>query len=399
MSLLESITQGFTRRPVWAQIDLDGLVQNMESLRSHVGQDTRICAVIKGNGYGHGSVEAARIFLAHGADRLAVACLDEGVELRRAGITAPILVLGHTDGRRAHEVVTNHIDVAIFHYDDAILFSRMACMLGQVVQLHIVVDTGMGRIGYQVNEESLREIKNIAALPQVVLTGCFTHFCVSDRKDKTFTHEQFRRFAWMRQRLEEEGIHIENYHCCGSAGTLELPEYYSHVVRPGVVQFGYDPSEEVPATGYGLTQTMSLRCCISHIKTIQPGETVSYGRNFTASKVTRIATLPIGYADGYPRILSGRAEVLVRGQRARQVGNICMDQCMIDVTDIPEVQIGDEVVLFGRQGQEEIRLVDLATMAGTIVHELLCNINRRVPRVYVSGEMVVRRVEYLFDDH
>lgn len=396
---VDMITENFTKRPVWLQVDVNELVQNMEKLRNHVGKDVRICAVVKGNAYGHGAVFVAKTFLAHGAQCLAVACLDEGIELRKAGITAPILVLGHTDGRRAKDVLDYDIEVALFHYDDAVEFSHTAGLLGKEGHFHIVVDTGMGRIGYQPTLESIEEVQQIAALPNCKLVGCFTHFCVSDMADKTFTNEQFRRFMWFKEHLEAAQVQIPMYHCCGSAGTVELSPFYCDMVRPGVVQFGYDPSREVTAEPCHLDQVMSLRCCISHVKIIQPGDTVSYGRHFTASRPTKIATLPVGYADGYPRILSNNIDVLVHGMRAPQVGNICMDQCMIDVTDIPDVAVGDEVVLFGKQGDAEIQLVELAEKAGTIVHEILCNMNRRVPRVYVDDEKVVRRVEYLFDDH
>jgi len=381
------ITEGFSKRLVWAQIDLDAAAYNMQSIRRIVGTDKAITAVVKANAYGHGAVEMAKVFLENGADRLAVACLSEAVELRRAGVTAPILVLGHTDGRRAREAVLYAIDVAIFHYADAALFSAEAVKQNRRAKLHIAVDSGMGRIGYRPSDESIEEVKRIQVLPNVVMEGIFTHFAVADGGDDeslAYTHRQYERFWQFYQRLKEEGV-------------LAYGDFYCDMVRPGIVQYGYNPSAAVKDSEFIPRPVMSLRCCITHIKQIDAGETVSYGRHFKASRPTVIATLPLGYADGYPRLLSNRAEVLIKGQRVRQVGNICMDQCMIDVTDVPDVQVGDECVLFGCQGNEYIDLEELAALIGTIDHEILCNINRRVPRVYVKGGALVGRTEYLFN--
>lgn len=392
-------TSHFTKRPVWAQIDLTAAAENMQRIRKHVGNTVSVCAVVKGNAYGHGAVEMAGVFLDNGADRLAVACLDEAIELRQHGITASLLVLGHTDGRRASDIIQYDIETTVFCYEDAKHLSEAAEKAGTSVKIHFAADTGMGRIGYQVCEESIREIKKISRLPFVAAEGFFTHFCVSDIKDKTFTQEQFRRFSWFRRRLEEEHIPARHFHCCGRAGVLAYPEFYCDMVRPGIIQYGCDPSSEVTTEGYGLQSVMSLRCCITHVKMIEKGSTVSYGRRFTAPKPTKIATLPVGYADGYPRRLSNQTEILVHGRRVPQVGLICMDQCMIDVTEIPDVCIGDEAVLFGKQENEVISLAELADKTGTIVHEILCNINRRVPRVYIKDGQVVKRVEYLLNKH
>lgn len=372
----------------------------MQHIRQTVGPDTLITAVVKANAYGHGAAELAKVFLENGADRLAVACVSEAVELRRAGITARILILGHTDGRRSKDIVSYGIDAAVFHYADAVLFSQEGQRQGQSVRVHIAADTGMGRIGYSPCEESIAEIKKIAALPNIAVEGLFTHFAVADMSGEEsvqYTKQQYEAFSWFSRRLEEEGIPIKVRHCCNSAGTVEYPAFRCDMVRPGIIQYGYNPSDEVAISSFTPHPVMSLRCCVTHIKTIEPGGTVSYGRHFTAQRPTVIATLPLGYSDGYPRVLSNRAEVLIHGQRAKQVGNVCMDQCMIDVTDIPNVSVGDEVVLFGRQGDAVIPLEEIAGLIGTINHEILCNINRRVPRVYVQGGKVVKRVEYLFE--
>ena len=398
MNAYES-TMNFTRRAVWAQIDLDAAAHNMRQIRKHVGPDVKIAAVVKANAYGHGSVELAKTFAENGADCFAVSSLDEAVELRRyAHIDKEIFILGHTDARRTEELLTYDIEPAVFNLKNAEFFSQEAQRLGKTLRVHIAVDTGMSRVGFQVNEFSVSEIKAIAALPNIEIRGMFTHFAVSDIKDKTFTREQYGHFRWMCKRMEEEGIHIALRHCCNSAAALELPEYYCDMVRPGIIMYGCEPSPDVDIKPYDLRPVMSLRCCIAHVKLIDAGATVSYGRHYTAPSRRKIATLPVGYADGYSRILSGKVDVLYHGHRVPQVGAICMDQCMIDVSGEANVHAGDEVVLFGRQGDSFIPIEEIAAACGTINYEIMCNISRRVPRVYMKNGKVVGREEYLFDN-
>lgn len=397
MNAYES-TMNFTRRAVWAQIDLDAAAHNMRQIRKHVGPEVKIAAVVKANAYGHGSVELAKTFAENGADCFAVSSLDEAVELRRyAHIDKEIFILGHTDARRTEELLTYDIEPAVFNLKNAEFFSQEAQRLGKTLRVHIAVDTGMSRVGFQVNEFSVSEIKAIAALPNIEIRGMFTHFAVSDIKDKTFTREQYGHFRWMCKRMEEEGIHIALRHCCNSAAALELPEYYCDMVRPGIIMYGCEPSPDVDIKPYDLRPVMSLRCCIAHVKLIDAGATVSYGRHYTAPSRRKIATLPVGYADGYSRILSGKVDVLYHGHRVPQVGAICMDQCMIDVSGEANVHAGDEVVLFGRQGDSFIPIEEIAAACGTINYEIMCNISRRVPRVYMKNGKVVGREEYLFD--
>ena len=397
MNAYES-TMNFTRRAVWAQIDLDAAAHNMRQIRKHVGPDVKIAAVVKANAYGHGSVELAKTFAENGADCFAVSSLDEAVELRRyAHIDKEIFILGHTDARRTEELLTYDIEPAVFNLKNAEFFSQEAQRLGKTLRVHIAVDTGMSRVGFQVNEFSVSEIKAIAALPNIEIRGMFTHFAVSDIKDKTFTREQYGHFRWMCKRMEEEGIHIALRHCCNSAAALELPEYYCDMVRPGIIMYGCEPSPDVDIKPYDLRPVMSLRCCIAHVKLIDAGATVSYGRHYTAPSRRKIATLPVGYADGYSRILSGKVDVLYHGHRVPQGGAICMDQCMIDVSGEANVHAGDEVVLFGRQGDSFIPIEEIAAVCGTINYEIMCNISRRVPRVYMKNGKVVGREEYLFD--
>ena len=397
MNAYES-TMNFTRRAVWAQIDLDAAAHNMRQIRKHVGPDVKIAAVVKANAYGHGSVELAKTFAENGADCFAVSSLDEAVELRRyAHIDNEIFILGHTDARRTEELLTYDIEPAVFNLKNAEFFSQEARRLGKTLRVHIAVDTGMSRVGFQVNEFSVSEIKTIAALPNIEIRGMFTHFAVSDMKDKTFTREQYGHFRWMCKRMEEEGIHIALRHCCNSAAVLELPEYYCDMVRPGIIMYGCEPSPEIDIKPYDLRPVMSLRCCIAHVKLIDAGATVSYGRHYKAPSRRKIATLPVGYADGYSRILSGKVDVLYHGHRVPQVGAICMEQCMINVSSEDNVQASNEVVLFGRQGDSFIPIEEIAAVCGTINYEIMCNISRRVPRVYMKNGKVVGREEYLFD--
>ena len=397
MNAYES-TMNFTRRAVWAQIDLDAAAHNMRQIRKHVGPNVKIAAVVKANAYGHGSVELARTFAENGADCFAVSSLDEAVELRRyAHLDKEIFILGHTDARRTEELLTYDIEPAVFCLKNARFFSEEAQRFGKVLRVHIAIDTGMSRVGFPVNEASVADIKTLAALPNIEVRGIFTHFAVSDCEDKTFTREQYGHFRWMCKRMEEEGIDIALRHCCNSAAVLELPEYYCDMVRPGIIMYGCEPSPEIDITPYDLRPVMSLRCCIAHVKLIDAGATVSYGRHYTAPDRRKIATLPVGYADGYSRILSGKVDVLYHGHRVPQVGTICMDQCMIDVSGEANVHAGDEVVLFGQQGDSFISIEEIARVCGTINYEIMCNLSRRVPRVYMKNGKAVGREEYLFD--
>ena len=268
-------------------------------------------------------------------------------------------------------------------------------MLERKVRLHIAVDTGMCRIGYVPCPDAVAAVKRISELPNVVMEGIFTHFSEADIMDKTWAHEQYGRFSDFIEKLTAAGVTFNVCHCCNSAGTLELPDFHLDMIRPGIIQYGYDASSEVLVDSNRIKPVMSLHCCITHVKTIGKGDAVGYGRHFKADGPVKVATLPIGYADGYARGLSQKTDVLIHGKRARQIGNICMDQCMVDVTHIPDVKVGDEVVLFGEQGDASIPVTELTDKLQTIVHELTCNINRRVPRLYVSGGKIIKRQEYL----
>lgn len=382
-------------RAAWAEVDLDALAHNMREVRRLAQKGALVTAVIKADGYGHGAKKIAQTLLDNGADRFAVAVLDEGIELRRAGFTVPILILGYTDKERAEEIISNDIEQAVYSWDLAEGLSKEAVKQGKTAKIHIKVDTGMGRIGLQPNYDSVQLIKKISQLPNIAIEGIFTHFAVADAVDKAYTEGQYEKFSWICRELEKENVKINVRHCGNSATIIDLPDMHMNMVRAGIILYGLKPSGEVKLDRMELKQVMSLKVKITHVKEIEAGQSVSYGRKFIAEKKSRIASLPIGYADGYTRMLSGKAEALVKGRRVPVVGRICMDQCMIDVTDIEDVKVGDEVVLFGKQGNEFIHIDELAEKLDTINYEIVCMIGKRVPRVYVKNGKIVDIMNYI----
>ena len=367
----------------------------MREVRRLAQKGALVTAVIKADGYGHGAKKIAQTLLDNGADRFAIAVIDEGIELRRAGFKVPILILGYTDGERAEEVIYNDLEQAVYSWDLAEALSKEAGKQSKTAKIHIKVDTGMGRIGLQPNKDSVQLIKKISQLPNVVIEGIFTHFAVADAVDKAYTEEQYKKFNWICDQLEKENVKINVRHCGNSATIIDLPDMHLNMVRAGIVLYGLKPSDEVMLDKLELRQVMSLKVRISHVKEIEAGQSVSYGRKFIAGKKSRIASLPIGYADGYTRMLSGKAEALVKGRKVPVVGRICMDQCMIDVTGMDDVKAGDEVVLFGKQDGNFIHIDELAEKLGTINYEIVCMINKRVPRVYIKGGKIVDVQNYI----
>jgi alanine racemase len=383
-------------RPAYAEINLDNLIHNMREIKRLSIAETKVMAVIKADGYGHGATKIAQVLLDNGADALAVAVLDEAIELRQAGIIAPIFILGYTQPERSEEVVKYDLEQSIFSFESAEALSKAAKAQNKTVSVHVKIDTGMGRVGLQPDNESVEIIKEISNLASLKIKGIFTHFATADEINKNYTQMQFDKFNWICTKLEEQGIKIEVKHCGNSATIIDLPTMHLNMVRAGIMMYGLAPSNEVMLNKLELKQVMSLKVRITHIKEIEAGQSVSYGRRFTADKKTMIASLPIGYADGYTRLLTGKAEALVKGQRVPVVGSICMDQCMIDVTGIEDVKVGDEVVLFGHQGEEYISIDEVAKKLGTINYEIVCMISRRIPRVYVSNGEVAEVLNYLY---
>ncbi|MDD5602602.1 MAG: alanine racemase [Eubacteriales bacterium] len=376
------------RGRAWAEIDIDNLAHNIRVIREITGPKTEITAVVKANAYGHGAVRIAREALKNGVSMLATATLDEALELRDEGIEAPILVMSYTPTYRAGEIVKNDITQAVFRMDMAEAISAASAAAGKITDIHIKTDTGMSRIGFNSEDPGTpASIAEIAGMPGIRIGGIYTHLAVADEDDESFTRLQLKRFNILCGRLDRIGIKIPLRHAANSAAAIRYPEARLDMVRIGIALYGLDPFKgagKVCPFG-GLKPVMSLSTEVAYVKEIEKGDSVSYGRKFTASRRSRIVTLPIGYADGYPRLLSGRGRVLIKGVSAPLAGTVCMDQCMADTTDIKaDIKSGDTVVLIGRQGEAGISMEELAEDIGTINYEIACMIGKRVERVYIK---------------
>lgn len=370
-------------RPVWAEIDLRAIAHNLQAMKQVTSPATEIMAVVKANAYGHGILEVSRVALTNGAKWLGVAILDEALLLRQHEIKAPILVLGYTGIEQAETVVRAGVTQAVYTFSQAKALSAAAVKLGLLAVIHLKIDTGMGRLGFLPSAATLATIEKIADLPGLVIGGIFTHFAAADAPDKTYTREQFRQFQALIQELEWKGIKPPLKHAANSAAFLDLPETHLDLVRLGIVLYGLYPSPEVRQDLLCLQPAMTVKARVSFVKELPAGWNVSYGRTYTTAGPTAIATIPMGYADGYSRLFSNRGEVLIRGIRVPVVGRVCMDQFMVDVSAQFPVVLGDEVVIFGRQNGSVLTVEELAAKIGTINYELICMISERVPRIYI----------------
>jgi len=371
--------------PTWVEINLDAIANNVKNIKELIGEKKELMAVVKGNAYGHDILEASLVFLKNGASRLAVARLEEGILLRKTGITVPILVLGLTLKQQAELLVSYSITPTVSEYDMIEKLSESGFKQNKIVKVHLKVDTGMGRIGIFPNH-ILNFIKKIKVLKNVEIEGILTHFSVADEKDKSYTEKQFGKFIEVLTFLEKEGIRIPIKHVGNSATVLDLPHMWLDLVRPGISVYGLYPSREVQKT-VRLIPAHSFKTRIVFLKELPAGEYIGYGRTYiTRQKRTVVASLPVGYADGYNRLLSNQGEVLVRGRRFPVIGRVCMDQTMIDVTNLPQVEIGDEVVLWGRQEQEEIKIEEIADKIKTINYEVIhMPDKKRVPKLFIKN--------------
>ncbi|MCR5256155.1 MAG: alanine racemase [Acetatifactor sp.] len=369
----------------YVEVNLDAIVDNMDKMKNHINSDTKMIAVVKTDGYGHGSVPISKVL--EDKDYMfgfAVATAEEAFELRKEGITKPIIILGYTFPYCYKELITKDIRPTVFKKDMAEEISRLAFELKQTVKIHIKVDTGMSRIGIRPDDEGLEFVKYVAGLPGIKVEGMFTHFARADETDKNATYEQLRRFNTFYDRIEKElKLSIPVRHCSNSAGIIDIPEANLDCVRAGITMYGLHPSEEVDIDKFKLTPALSLYSKIVFIKEIEEGTPVSYGGTYIADKKMRVATVPVGYGDGYPRSLSNKGYVLIEGKKSRILGRVCMDQMMVDVTDIPEAKEYTRVTLIGRDGQEEITADFLGEISGRFNYELVCDISNRLPRAYV----------------
>lgn len=381
---------------VYETVDLDAIRHNMEAMKANLKEGTRIIGVVKSDGYGHGAVPIAWAIDAY-VWGYAVATVEEGVILRKHGIKKPILVLGVVPYDGYGLLVEYEISSAIFQLKRAERLSAIAEKEGKKAAVHLVLDTGMSRIGYPVTEAAADEAAKICSLPGIEVEGMFTHFAKADERDKEATDKQMEKYRKFVTMLSDRKITIPILHCSNSAGILDLQRANFHAVRAGISIYGIYPSEEVDRNTVKLQPAMELKSSVSYIKTIEPGTSVSYGGTFTADREMSVATIPVGYGDGYPRNLSGKGEVLIRGQRAKILGRVCMDQFMVDVTGIPGAEEEDEVVLIGRQGKEEITVEELARTCGGFHYEIICDIGKRVPRIYLEKGRVIGTKDYFSD--
>lgn len=381
-------------RPVWAEINLNNLEHNMKQIKK-VSNGKDIMAVVKADAYGHGAMETAPVLIENGATKLAVAIITEAMELRRTGIDAPIMILGFTPLDFVRDIVNYSIEQTVYSYNYASVLSREAQRLKKKAKIHIAVDTGMGRIGFLPNEESVEEVYKISKLPGIEIEGVFSHFSSADEENKEYTMKQVEKFNCFLDHLKNIGIGFKTKHISNSAAIIDIPELNYDAVRPGIITYGYYPSEEVKKEVMDLKKVMTLKTKVIHVKELPKGEYISYGRAFQTQRKSIIATLPVGYADGYTRLLTGKAKVIINGKFAPVVGKICMDQCMIDVTEIGQVNVGDEVILLGEQNNVKFDADDIAELLGTINYEVVCMISKRVPRVYIRNGEVIKIKNYV----
>ena len=382
----------------WAEIDLDAISHNVKGIKNIIRPDVKLMAVVKADAYGHGAFEVAKTCLESGAERLAVAFVDEAVELREKGIDVPILLLGVSMPDAIGNIIKYDITPAVADVEFAKQLSKAAVAAQKTVKIHIKADTGMFRIGFQFTGdieqrlETVEKIVEISKLPNIEIEGMFTHLSTADQADTGYTKKQFENFMELYEKLKARGVQIPLRHIANSAAQIRYPELQLDMVRAGIILYGLYPSDEVSYEPLKLLPAMKFKTRIINIKNIEKGDSISYGRSFTAEKTTKLATISVGYADGYSRIMSGRAEVSLSGKKVPQVGRICMDQCMIDVSGVNNIDIGDEVTLFG---DEAVSAESVAANLGTINYEVVCMVGRRVPRIYIKNQKIEKSLNYL----
>ncbi|BAQ15020.1 putative alanine racemase [Clostridium botulinum] len=381
-------------RAVWAEIDLDNLQHNLKQIKKICG-NKEIIGVIKANAYGHGAMEIAPTLLENGVSRLAVAVLSEAMELRMSGVKEPIMILGYTPWALGDMLLDNDIEQSVYSYNDALELSKIAVLKRKILKIHIVVDTGMGRIGFLPTKESVEDVYKISKLPNIEIEGIFSHFSSADESDKDYTLYQMNKYNAFINELEEKNIQVPIKHIANSAAIIDLENTHLDAVRAGIIMYGYYPSNYVLRNNINLKPVMSLKTSIVHIKKVSSGEYISYGRTFKTKRESIIATLPIGYADGYNRLLSNKGKVIVNGKLAPVIGRVCMDQCMIDVTFIENLKVGDVVTIMGEENGVSYTAEDIASQIGTISYEVICNVNKRVPRVYKKDGKIINVVNYI----
>ena len=377
------------------KIDLDTIEQNFDAVQKKVG--VPVMAVVKADAYGHGAIQVARV-LQHKCAFFGVSSMLEALELRKAGLQNPILILGQTPVSAFSTAILEGIRPTIFHYETAVALSRAAQEVNKEAPFHFAIDTGMSRIGFQATDEAVALCAKIARLPGLRAEGIFSHFATADHADLTRSQRQSALFDEFCAKLAAKGVEIPIRHMDNSAGLMNFDRHYD-MVRSGIVTYGMYPSDEISPALLPLKPALQWLSRITHVKTLEAGREISYGGTYTTTRPTRVATVPVGYADGYRRSLSGKFYVLIHGKKAPILGRICMDQMMVDVTDIPEAKCNDRVVLVGKSGDLEITMEEIAAAADSFNYEMVCGISRRVPRLYCRDGQVVHSVHYLLDPY
>lgn len=380
---------------VYAQIDLDAILHNMEQMQKTISRNTKIMGVIKTDGYGHGAVpigrELEKLDVTWG---YATATVEEAQILRENGLKKPILVLGASFPESYGLLAEKEIRATVFSLRQAQALEQYAKEAERKIIVHVKIDTGLSRLGFQVTEEAADEIAQISVMPHIVIEGMFTHFAKADARDKAMANAQIHKFSQMREMLGERGVEVPILHCSNSAAIIDMPAANMSVVRAGISLYGMWPSDEVQKNNLDLQPVLSLKSQIVFVKELEAGRTISYGATYETTRRERIATIPIGYGDGYPRSLSNKGYVLIHGKRAPICGRICMDQFMVNVSHIPEAKEGDTVVLVGRDGQEVISMEEIGELSGRFNYEFACDLGKRIPRVYVKGGKVTETKDY-----
>lgn len=382
-------------KPAWVEINLDHIIHNYKSLKALTKEGTKACAIIKANGYGHGSVTLAKALEEIGCDYFGVATGSEALELRNAGISSPLMCLAYIQESLHQEFIQKNIDIPLFSLEAAQKVSEAAIKLGKVANIHIKLDSGMSRVGLQCNEETINIIEVISKLEGINLKGLFTHFAKADEWDREETNLQFEGYSMVAESLKKRNVFFDIYHTCNSAGTIMYPEYHLDMVRIGISLYGHYPSDEVDKSRVELKPAMAFKSSITNVKLLEQDRGVGYGHKFVVQNQEGefIATIPVGYACGMTRMLSGKVDFLINDKIYKPAGNICMDQSMIIVDE--SVKLGDEVTIFS--DDERIRVERLAQRLGTINYEVLCMVQRRIPRVYLQNKKIVNVVNYLVD--
>lgn len=385
--------KSYTR--IRARIDLDAIEYNIEKMKENLPEDTKLIVVAKADCYGHGALQTTSLLsLKEYVWGFAVATLDEAIVLRRGGITKPILVLGCIFPEQWIDALENNIRITVYAEELTKVLSDLAVKIGRKAYVHVKLDTGMGRIGFTPGKEGADKIEEISKLPNIVMEGLYTHFSKADEGDKSYTLKQMEAYTWMKEELAGRGITFSYYHCCNSAGIIDLKGAGQNLARAGISTYGMYPSEEVHKENVDLKPALELISHVAFVKWVDEGKMISYGGTYVTKRRTKIATIPVGYGDGYPRSLSNKGYMLIHGKKAPIIGRVCMDQCMVDVTEIEDVKFGDEVVLVGRDGDEYLSVETLSRLSDRFNYEFVCLMSKRIPREYIRRGEIQEQMDY-----